>query len=145
MHLSARLFRDFLSDREKKHVRKLMKRFTEQLRRAFCDRIACRCLAVLLVAFTGWVQPCAGTPAGDGMDPVCSVPNRLNIVLAARAKARQRLRHDRQHVLVAQTISDPMLGLSWDPKGNLPHLFLRGPARQAWQVDSTSALDAAGW
>src|SRR5258705_11175527 len=97
-----------------------MKRFTEQVQRAFCARIACRCLAVILGAFTGWVQPCAGTPAGDGIDPVCSVPNRLNIVLAARAKASQRLRLDRRRALAAHGISAPALGLSGDPKRTLP-------------------------
>src|SRR5258706_13923734 len=113
-----------------------MNQFTEQLQRKLCDRIAWRCLAVFLGAFTGWIQPCVGTPAGDGIDPVCSVPNRLNIVLAARAKASQRLRLDRQRGLAAQAVSRPRLGLRWDPKANRPHLFLRGPPRQEWEVDS---------
>ncbi|MEO8429530.1 MAG: hypothetical protein ABI651_20750, partial [Verrucomicrobiota bacterium] len=79
-----------------------MERLTEQLQLALCNRVACRCLAVLLVAFAGWLQPCTGTPAGDAMDPVCSVPNRLNVVLAARAKTSQRLRLDRQRGLATQ-------------------------------------------
>src|SRR5580765_1632066 len=87
---------------EKERPRKPMKRSTKQLRRVLDDRIICRCLATLLAACAGWSQPCNATPAGDALDPVCSVPNRLNSVLAARAQAGERLRLDRRHLLTTQ-------------------------------------------
>jgi hypothetical protein len=108
-------------------------------------RIAGRRLAILLAACMVWCQPCTGTPAGDGPDPVCSVPNRLNIVLAARAQASERLRLDRRRALTTQAPPPAGFGLNWDREANLPHLFLRSPAGKAWQVDSTSSLDLVGW